>query len=77
MTKSTSDNLLWSVTFIYEGGPRDGQREGRNMREDPQDLQFVDDVGGKHAYTITDRQIDRAARTAVLSLHYGTAIERP
>ena len=43
------------------------------MREDPLDLQFVDDVGGEHAYTIADRQIAREAGTAVLTLRYGAA----
>ena len=71
MSQSRPHDFAWVVTLVYEGGPRNGQREGRNMREDPQDLQFVDDVGGKHPYTIADRQIDRAAGTAVLTLRYG------
>jgi hypothetical protein len=74
MTEPTADNFAWSVTLIYEGGPRDGQREGRNMREDPEQLtivQFVDRVGGEQVYTIADRQIDRTAGTAVLTLRYG------
>ena len=73
MSESRRHDFAWAVTLIYEDGPRAGQREGRNIRQDPQDLQFVDDVGGKHAYIISDRQIDRAAGTAVLTLRYGAA----
>ena len=73
MSETRDHDFAWAVTLIYEGGPRDGQREGRNMREDPLDLQFVDDVGGKHPYTIAGRQIDRATGTAVLTLRYGAA----
>ena len=45
------------------------------MREDPQDLTIVQffEGGREHAYTIADRQIDRAAGTAVLTLRYGAA----
>ena len=73
MSQSRPEDVVWAVTLIYAGGPRDGQREGRNMREDPQDLTIVQLVegGGEHSYTIVDRQIDRAARTAVLTLRYG------
>ena len=72
MSQSRPDDFAWTVTLIYAGGPRDGQREGRNMREDPQDLTIVQLVegGGEHAYKIVDRDIDRAAGTAVLTLRY-------
>ena len=74
MNASETPEFLWAVPLVYAGGPRDGQREGRNMREDPHDLtvlQFVEG-GGEHAYTVADRRIDRAAGTAVLTLCYAT-----
>ena len=75
MSESRADDFAWAITLIYEGGPRDGQREGKNMREDPQGLTIEQfgDPGGEQAYTIGDRQIDRAAGTAVVTLRYGIA----
>ena len=75
MSQSRPQDFAWAVTLIYEGGPRDGQREGRNMREDPQDLTIMPggDLGGQQAYTIADRQIDRVAGTAALTLRYRAA----
>ncbi len=70
---SQDDSAVWNVTLVYEGGPRAGHREGRSMREDPENTTIMafEDPIGEEGYAIVDRDIDRAARTAVLTLRHG------
>jgi len=75
MSKSRAEDFAWSVTLVYEGGPRHGHREGRNMREDPEGVAILEfgDPRGEQAYAIAERQIDRTAGTAVLTLRWRAA----
>jgi hypothetical protein len=65
----------WTVTVIYEGGPRDGDREAPVLRNNPLTLIVLDMAaagkGDQWEYTLGKRQLDPAARCAVLTLQRG------
>jgi hypothetical protein len=67
----------WRVTFVYDGGPLDGDREERSPSTiNPETMQVVwSDTPGtdgrRWAYTISDRAINRENRTATITLSWG------
>lgn len=75
MQSHARDNRVWHVTLVYEGGPREGERDEPLLQCHPEALLCWalgprDPRGRQWGYGVNTRRIDPASLTGVIRVRW-------